>query len=142
MRLLVVILVVGLALMVSAQNDCKGQVGAYSYDLTPLAQKLGTALLRADAGDLGVFWYSVCAAQTPCVSAYDTRATVCLFTSSPTMWWRVNARFKPLASGNDAKGFTLYIPNGYGGDPNPHRGVAISFIWYLAYPFHSVASAG
>ncbi|ELR14705.1 uncharacterized protein ACA1_337610 [Acanthamoeba castellanii str. Neff] len=90
-----------MALAVSAQNDCKGQVGAYSYDLNPLARRLGTTLLRTDYNG-GAFMYSVC---------HDP-AIVTLWDPVIVSWLRANASIKPLASGNDAEGFTLYIPNG------------------------------
>lgn len=128
MRPFVVVVLVGLmALAVSAQNDCKGQVGAYSYDLNPLARRLGTTLLRTDYNG-GAFMYSVC---------HDP-AIVTLWDPVIVSWLRANASIKPLASGNDAEGFTLYIPNGQDANQivlNPLV-LTILFIWYLAYPFY------
>jgi hypothetical protein len=138
MRAFVVTLVGLMALAGSGcEIDCQGQVGAYSYDLAPLAQRLGTTVLRTRYNG-GVFSYSVCDDQAGCADYYDNKGTVCLWGPVPVRWFRVHASIKPLVSGNDAEGFTLYIPNGQDANQivsNPLV-LTISFIWYLAYPFY------
>jgi len=43
---LLVVVVLMLAGAASGQTDCRGKVGNYAYDLTPLAQKLGAVDLQ------------------------------------------------------------------------------------------------
>merc|ERR1712225_57932 len=61
MRLVATLAVLALMILAaSAQSDCKGKVGNYNYDLTPLAQKLGAVDLQTQDSTGQTYFYRVC----------------------------------------------------------------------------------
>src|SRR5690606_27762962 len=82
--LVVVVVVMMLAGAASGQTDCRGKVGNYAYDLTPLAQKLGAVDLQTQDTTGQTYYYRVCGVvsnnfcqtvddMTPAVCQKDTR---------------------------------------------------------------------
>ncbi|ELR24217.1 uncharacterized protein ACA1_271960, partial [Acanthamoeba castellanii str. Neff] len=76
---LVVLVLVGLmAHAVLGGSDCQGKVGAYSYDLSPLARQLGdNDVVLDDWGN--TYFYSVCGvvSNTFCQTVDDMTPAVC-----------------------------------------------------------------
>jgi hypothetical protein len=116
-----------LALMIlaaSGQSDCKGKVGKYEYDLTPLAQKLGAVDLQTQDGGNPpqTYYYRVCGVvsnnfcqtvddMTPAVCQKDTRIPAEFHDCGN----QKTARFQKLPSGSDSDGFTLSYTGGQDG---------------------------
>jgi hypothetical protein len=131
LALVVVLMMAGAA---SGQSDCRGKVGGYAYDLTPLAQKLGAVDLQTrDGGNPPQnYYYRVCGVvsnnfcqtvddMTPAVCQKDTRIPAEFHDCGN----QKTARFQKLPSGSDADGFTLAYTGGQDG-----RAARIYFKWY------------
>jgi hypothetical protein len=121
MQRLVAVLAV-LALMVfaaSAQADCKGKVGKFEYDLSPLAAKIGAVDLQATDNTNQVYFYRVCGVVSSsfCQTVTDNTPAVCQKDSRiPAQYHdcgsQKTAKFQRLPSGSESDGFTLAFSGG------------------------------
>jgi hypothetical protein len=133
MRLVATLAVLALMILAaSGQSDCKGKVGNYNYDLTPLAQKLGAVDLQTQDTTGQVYYYRVCGVvsnnfcqtvddMTPAVCQKDTRIPAEFHDCGN----QKTARFQKLPSGSERDGFTLAYTGGQDG-----RAAMIYFKWY------------
>jgi hypothetical protein len=99
--------------MVSAQSDCQGKVGAYAYDLRPLAGKIGNVDLQATYNS-NVYYYRVCGVVSSsfCQTVADDTPAVCHKDSLiPAQYHDLGsqktAKFGQLPNANEQDGFTL-----------------------------------
>jgi hypothetical protein len=119
--------------VVEAQTDCRGVVGAYAYDLTPLARKLGdTDLQTTDSRDQ-VYYYRVCGVVAAEHCDDVTTAAVCQKEGSvPNARYHylglpITAQFHQLPDRPESAGFALSFTGG-----EEDRSVVINFIWYVS----------
>jgi len=112
--------VVLMALAVSGQNDCKGKVGSYSYDLSGLAKKLGNAEVSVVDPSGQTYYYKPCgwvSSNIQCQTATDTTPAVCQKDNrgqyndcGSQSTAKISAL--PATQGGEGDGFTLTVTGG------------------------------
>jgi len=125
MRLVATLAVLALMILAaSGQNDCKGKVGNYNYDLTELAKKIGAVDLQTQDTNQPpqTYYYRVCGVVSNnfCQTVDDMTPAVCQKDSRiPAEFHdcgnQKTARFQRLPSGGDDAGFTLSYTGGQDG---------------------------
>ncbi|ELR21874.1 uncharacterized protein ACA1_029530 [Acanthamoeba castellanii str. Neff] len=106
----------------SGQSDCRGKVGGYAYDLTPLAQKLGAVDLQTQDTRSQNYYYRVCGVVSNnfCQTVDDMTPAVCQKDSRiPAEFHDLGnqktATFSSLPNRPDDAGFTLSYSGGQDG---------------------------
>jgi hypothetical protein len=125
------LLLSALAAVSWAQSDCQGKVGAYAYDLRPLAAKLGNVDLQAYDSAQRVYYYHVCGAVRGCQTMTDSTPATCQKDSRiPAQYHDLGnkrtARFGQLLDSSEREGFTLSFTGGEEG-----RTSVIHYQWYV-----------
>lgn len=118
---------------VLAQSDCWGKVGAYTYDLRPLAAKIGDVNLQATDSFGHAYYYCVCGVMggSNCWTMNDSTLVMCQKDlCSPAQYHDCGnqqmAKFGQLPNASEKAGFTLSFRGGEQGCVS-----VIHYVWYL-----------
>jgi hypothetical protein len=118
--LLLLSLLSALAAVSWAQSDCQGKVGAYAYDLRPLASLIGPVVDLWTTDDLNqVYIYHVCGvvSNSFCQTILDSTPATCMKDLRvPAQYHdlgnQMTAKFGQLPDASERDGFTLSFTGG------------------------------